>query len=365
MVGQLQVRLLGATPTVRETDPRAYALYLQGRELSRRLTPEALTRSDSLLRQVLAIDPRYAPAWTRLAANFAHEANIGVVSNEEGYRRAREAAGKALAIDPGYAPAHGELGYIARSAGDLAGAARELERALALDATDPDVLGNSAVLLASLGRLKEAIALQEYVVARDPVNLSRLSNLGYTYVRDGRYDDAIARLRTGLSLSPGFGAAHFLIGEALLLKGNAPAALGEMQRETSESWRLGGLAMADHALGREAQSDSALAALVRKYPKDAPYNIAYVHAFRGQPDQAFAWLDRAVEYGDPGLAEIPAEPLFERIHSDPRWLPFLRRIGKAPEQLARIHFQVDLPQSGDTATAAARSAPPPVAAASE
>ena len=34
--------------------------------------------------------------------------------------------------------------------------------------------------------------------------------------------------------------------------------------------------------------------------------------------------------------------LFDKIHSDPRWLPFLRKIGKAPDQLAKIEFKVTL-----------------------
>jgi hypothetical protein len=37
------------------------------------------------------------------------------------------------------------------------------------------------------------------------------------------------------------------------------------------------------------------------------------------------------------------ENLFDKIHSDPRWLPFLRKIGKAPDQLAKIKFKVTLP----------------------
>jgi hypothetical protein len=36
-------------------------------------------------------------------------------------------------------------------------------------------------------------------------------------------------------------------------------------------------------------------------------------------------------------------PLFEKIHNDPRWLPFLRKLGKAPEQLAAIELKVTLP----------------------
>ena len=72
--------------------------------------------------------------------------------------------------------------------------------------------------------------------------------------------------------------------------------------------------------------------------------IAYVYAFRGEADKAFAWLDKAVEYGDGGLGEIVTENLFDKIHADPRWLPFLRKVGKAPEQLAKIEFKVTLPQ---------------------
>ena len=41
-----------------------------------------------------------------------------------------------------------------------------------------------------------------------------------------------------------------------------------------------GLPMAYHALGRKADSEAALAAVIAKYKKDAPYNIAYVCAFR-------------------------------------------------------------------------------------
>jgi hypothetical protein len=105
-----------------------------------------------------------------------------------------------------------------------------------------------------------------------------------------------------------------------------------------------GLPMADRALGRMADSDAALAALIAKYERDAPYNIAFVYAYRGEADRAFAWLDKAVEYGDPGLTEIVTENLFDKIHADPRWLPFLRKIGRAPEQLAKIEFKVTQPQ---------------------
>jgi tetratricopeptide (TPR) repeat protein len=106
-----------------------------------------------------------------------------------------------------------------------------------------------------------------------------------------------------------------------------------------------GLPMSYCALGRKADADAAFNAVIAKYDKDGPYNIAYVYAFCGDADKAFEWLDKAVAYQDPGLGEIVTENLFDKIHSDPRWLPFLRKIGKDPDQLAKIEFKVPaLPQ---------------------
>jgi hypothetical protein len=53
---------------------------------------------------------------------------------------------------------------------------------------------------------------------------------------------------------------------------------------------------------------------------------------------------KKVEYGDSNLIGMCSENLFDNIHSDPRWLPFLRKIGQAPDQVAKIQFRVTLPK---------------------
>jgi TolB-like protein/lipoprotein NlpI len=345
VVKQLKVTLLGAAPNARTTDPDAFALYLQAVQLGRQGTAEAFEQSNALYRQVLAIDPHYAPAWDELARNLTAETGQGLLPSKEGYAQARAAVMNALAIDPEYAPAHARLGFISATADDdLAGAAEHFKRALALDPADVNVLGGSAALLSSLGRLDEALALDEAVVRRDPVNVTWLSNRGFRQRMAGRLDAAIASFRTVLGLAPGRGLVHVELGTALLLKGDPRAALAQIEQETNDSFKMIGLAMAYHALGRQADSNAALAALIPKAERDGPYNIAYVYAYRGEADRAFEWLDKAVEYRDGGVALIVTENLFDNIHTDPRWLPFLRKIGKAPEQLAKIKFKVTLPQ---------------------
>ena len=172
------VALLGAAPTVEATDLAAYALYLQARQLGRQGTAEGLERSMALYQQALEIDPDYAAAWAGLARDYYTRAGTELHPIDEGYQLARDAANRALAIDPEYAPAYAQLGYIAVYHGDLATATRHLERALALDPTDSDIITNAAILARSLGRLDEAIALQEYAVARDPVNPIGHARLG-------------------------------------------------------------------------------------------------------------------------------------------------------------------------------------------
>jgi len=345
VVRQLRMTLLGTAPRARVTDPEAYALYLQGRELGRRFTAEAFEESDGLLRRALELDAAYAPAWDALARNWGNKAGIGLVTYEKGFAEARAAADRALEVDPKFAPAHATLGYIAMyGEGDLVAAARHFGNALALDPADPSVLSNSASLLEQLGRLDEAVAVEEAVVRRDPVNVTLLLGLGVSQRWAGRLDAAIASYRAALELSPDLSGAHYQWAMAALLQGDAQQALAEIEKERYEVWREIGSPMVDHALGHRAASDAALASLIAKYERDGPFNIASVFAFRGDVDQAFAWLDKAVQNGDPGLSELGVENLFAKIRSDPRWLPFLRKLGKAPDQLAEIEFHVTLPK---------------------
>jgi TolB-like protein/Flp pilus assembly protein TadD len=345
VVEQLKVTLLGAAPPVRKTNPEAYALYLQARQVSRQDTREAYEQSITLYQLALVIAPDFAEAWVGQATNHFQAAYFGQQPYDEAFTSAREATDKALAIDPDNALAHALLGGIALFYdGDLDAAARHFQHSLELEPANPDIISMAAFLVANLGRLDEAIALREYVVSRDPVNPRGYFNLGDTYLFARRLDEAIASLRTALTLSPEYVSSQYRIGVALLSKDEPEAALAAMQQESVEAYRLFGLSMAYHALGQGAGSDAALAELVENYEQIAAYNIAYVLAFRSEADRAFVWLDKAVEYKDSGLSRVPVEILFANIHTDPRWLPFLESIGKSPQQLDDIEFEVTLPE---------------------
>jgi hypothetical protein len=48
-------------------------------------------------------------------------------------------------------------------------------------------------------------------------------------------------------------------------------------------------------------------------------NIAEALAYRGEINQAFAWLDRAYQQHEASLAGVNRDPLMKSLHGDRRW----------------------------------------------
>ena len=351
VVQQIRGTLQISVPHQRQTNAEAYALYLQARHQRRLGTPAGYTESIRLYRAALAIDPNYPPAWDEMAASYQSQAITGLLPAEQAFELARDAALKAIDIDPGYAPAYDSLGFLAQYyETDLAAAAGYYQRALELAPRNSGIIGSAGILLQALGRADEGLPLIEYSAAADPLSAGWQYTLGLAYLSAGRNADAIRSLQSTLSLSPDFSLAYYSLGVALMLDGRAGEAVTALQKEERESWRMIGMSMAlfdfeqTENTGAAAAAGQALAELIQKFGESSAYNIAYVYAYRNEPDEAFAWLNKAVETGDAGMGEILAQPLFKTLHGDARWIPFLRTLGKAPEQLTGIRLEVALPE---------------------
>ena len=348
VVKQLKVTLLGEVPKVQETNPEAYALYLQGRHSASQATPEGMENAIELLQQALAIDTAYATAWSGLSSIYINQVGSGLRPFDEGFALAREAADRALSIDPNHAWAHAGLGYVAMSYdNDLAAAARHFERALALEPCNQNIIGSAAGLIALLGRLDQAIALDEYVSARNPGDPIGHYNLGTHNFLAGRWDEAITSYRTLLRLSPGVIGVHEKIGAALLMKGEAEAALEAFAQEQEEEYRVKGTALALYTLDRQEEYEAALAELIERWGEQWPSEVAQVYAWTGDGDAAFRWLDKALAQNEEGLNQQFLWSYYTPIHDDPRWEVFLERTGTSPAQRAKldaIEFNVTLPE---------------------
>jgi tetratricopeptide (TPR) repeat protein len=177
-------------------------------------------------------------------------------------------------------------------------------------------------------------------VSIDPANPVAYNNLGILYREAGQHEKALWALEMARSLSPTFGGLNYEIGAALLLAGDARAALDAFEAEGFEAFSKIGRSMALFSLGDEEQSSRLLAEVIESHADLLPFYIAQVYAFRGQLDAAFQWLGRAKAAEDVSLYVAIFDPLLANLHPDARWLAFLSSLQMAPDQLRAVDFDL-------------------------
>jgi serine/threonine-protein kinase len=96
-------------------------------------------------------------------------------------------------------------------------------------------------------------------------------------------------------------------------------------------------ALAHFDLGDRATSDAALAALTEGYTYQRAAYIAAIHAYRGEKDEAFGFLQRAIDERQRTLA-MRTEPLYENLRDDSRWQRVLEQLGLSDQQVAGIEI---------------------------
>jgi tetratricopeptide (TPR) repeat protein len=177
------------------------------------------------------------------------------------------------------------------------------------------------------------IALQREATGRDPLNSDAWVLLGMAYEAAADLDGARAALRRALEISPGHGPATMHLCGCLVAGGQATEALALAATIGKDlDWlRLTCTALAQSELGHAREAEQALDALVARFSQISAYQVGEVHAWRGQPDLAFEWLERAYAQRDMGLGLARIDPLLRKLHGDARWKPFLVKMGVAAD----------------------------------
>ncbi len=330
VVLQLKLKLL-KTPGSASGNVEAYNLILQGNYFYDKLDKDNLAKAVDFYYQAISIDSTNARTWGKLAKAFSRQAWQNYIPRNMGREKAREAAMKAIALDKDLPDGYIQLGAQKMYEDfDWKGAEELYQKALTLDPDNVDLLSRIGDgLYVATGRWEEAIRVMKKCLELDPLTPLNYMGMGDIITHDGRPEEAIAYFKKALELNPQFQRAHMYLGRNYILLGKPEMALTEMQLENIEVFKAFGLALAYHALMQKNEADIAMREFSNRYQNEWTYLMAELHAFRGEKDKAFMWLENAYNKKDGWLTFLKGDPLLKNLKGDPRYLTFLKKMNLA------------------------------------
>ena len=310
-------------------DVEAYQAYLKGRYFLNKQTREDLEKTVEHFKQAIRLSPNYALAYAGLADVYANRANRSSTteSREHNYELAKSAALKAIEIDGDLAEAHASLGFILRSSDwDWIESERALKRAIELNPNYPTAHHYYALLLATLGRMDEA--LSEITIAQrlDPLSLLINADTAEMYVFARRPEQAIEVAKKALEMDHGFLRLRLMLMSAYLGAGMPDDAIREAQSLPDTEGRAAifpmsimGCAYADSGQRSAAlQMVEKLLALADQY-SPALVQAAATCARLGDKDRAFELIEKALAVRNDRLLFIKVDPRFDSLRADERY----------------------------------------------
>jgi TolB-like protein/predicted Ser/Thr protein kinase len=317
-------------------NPEAYELYLKGRYHWNRRTLPDFDAAISYFNQAIAKDPGYALAYSGLADTYTIWPTYGARPSES-VPKSNAAARKALEWDATLASPHADLGRNKmRYDWDFGGGEAEFKRAFELDPNDATAHHWYATTIGMIGgREQEALAEINRAHQLDPLSPNLIGGRGEIHVMARRYDEAIAGCKKLADENPTFAGVRRCLYKAYWGKRMYLQAIdewkvyGELYRDGSTSefasameqgFRTGGWpgALTKGIQARKAQ---------RRAGYQSAYEIAQLYAELGDKDQAFMWLNAALQEHDWWLIGLKTDFALDPIRADPRFAELVRKVG--------------------------------------
>ena len=316
-----------------QVDPKAYEAYLKGRYHWNKRDLEGLTKGAEYFQEATENDPTYAAAYAGLADSASRLGFWADVAPAEGCARGKAAALKAIEMDNTLSEAYAALCYASIHYDfDVRAAEEAARRADELDPCNAFAVQGRACCLTVSGRAEEAAAEGLRAVQLEPLSLILQWTAGMFLYCARQYDEAIALSRKTLELDPKFAPSHYALGMAFVQKRMYGQAVGEMEVANQISQRgvfyLGFLGSVYGAVGRKEDAFKIINELreLSKQRHVSPFWAGLIYAALCEKDQAFLWLERALEDHAPWMAYLKAPPWFDNLRSDPRYYRLLQRM---------------------------------------
>ncbi|HEV7512270.1 MAG TPA: winged helix-turn-helix domain-containing protein [Candidatus Acidoferrum sp.] len=329
---QQEQHLLAA---VRPVNPEAQDLYLRGFYTlnSGSGSAESSEKAIKYFQQAIEKDPNYGAAYCGLAIVYATWIPGMTHGPRELMPKAKEFVLKALSLDNTLAAAHSLLGSIKLFYDwDWFAAEQEYKQTMKLNPNDIWAHNWHSRGLVTAGRTEEAIAETKISLAVTP------SPIFWDYpiwvcVLAHRYDLASERAHQLVEVAPNWVWGHFEMAQVLAQQGK----LVEAAQESLKADELFGTDPKQIAQLKEAMTKSGAQGYWRRtlenYRESAKSNyvpsvlVAQACMRVGDKECAFEWLERGFDERDDLMINLKVEPVFDSLHSDPRFQDLVHRVG--------------------------------------
>lgn len=321
----------------RETpNAAAYELYLKGRELWNRRTPDAIRSAITLYQDAIALDSGFVLAYAGLADAYAITAS-GLPGLTR-YPLARAAARKAVELDDASADAHNALAFVTyKSEWKWADAEREFKRAIDLNPNLVLARHWYAEMLGLIGRFDDAEAQFQRARQLDPMSAAIRVDFARMLTRRGRLNDSLQLIDEGLAVNPAELRLYRERSLALIAMGREAEGVEALLRYRT----LAGTSVEDLALLRGAYADSGLRGyrlkeveILRRQLKAGgtwPYGLAtalaIAYATLGDRDATIEWLTRCADTLEDGALGMKQGREYDFVRDDPRFRALYQRLG--------------------------------------
>jgi TolB-like protein len=338
VVGKLRVPLTRNTKEElqkrHDVRPEAYRLYLRGQSALYGPTQADLEAAVLYLHRALENDSSYAPAAVGLAN--AYVSLTDYLSPREAMPKAREYALKAIEAGGASSGAHAALGLVKLLYDwDWRGAAQELRWDTPLNPHAVEAFSCYLHYRDAVFRTSETEATIAILLARDPLSAWMNHEMGCASYYARHYQKAIEQFSRTVKISPDFQIAYMNAGRTFVQQQKYQDAISTLEagRKIDPNWplMLAELAYAHAAAGHRVIARRILTELEgiakRRYVDAVPIALVYLRI--GDRDTAFSYLEKAYIDRSSSIPWLRAEPRFDPVRSDPRYLRLLKRVGLA------------------------------------
>ncbi|MBS1975578.1 MAG: tetratricopeptide repeat protein, partial [Bacteroidetes bacterium] len=333
---KLQVTILNGVHETSRQPPgiEAYEQYLKGRSYWNKRTPPDLKKAISYFEQAIAIDSKYALAFSGIADCYTALGYGSFIAPSDAFPKALQAASKALRLDSTLAAPHASIGYYKFYYDwDWAAAEQEFRTAIALNPNYELAYDWYGYYLTAMKRYDEATAIFKKAAELDPLSAPITTDMGFSLYYGGSYDSAIRQLNTSLKIDQKLSLSHLWLGRSFEAQKKYPEAIAEYKNALSANanWPVA-LAAIGHVYGEAGdrlQAQKILDSMIVLSSKQfvTAYGVALVYAGLNEHDHAFEWLDKAYSERSNWLVWLKTDPRWGSLKQDKRFVELINKVG--------------------------------------